>query len=104
MAERDSRQIPDADRHDAGRARQSFLRQVFSVYAVGALFLAMAAVVWFGGNVLLLLFACVLLAVLLYMASVKLQQRLPVSRGVALEDGPAKFDEIERIGGSDSHD
>lgn len=25
-------------------------------------------------------------------------------RGVALEDGPAKFDEIERIGGSDSHD
>ncbi|AOH36747.1 pseudouridine synthase [Luteimonas sp. JM171] len=25
-------------------------------------------------------------------------------RGVALEDGPAKFDEIERIGGTDSHD
>ena len=25
-------------------------------------------------------------------------------RGVALDDGPAKFDEVERIGGSDSHD
>ena len=25
-------------------------------------------------------------------------------RGVALEDGPARFDEIERIGGTDSHD
>src|SRR5690606_2774280 len=25
-------------------------------------------------------------------------------RGVALEDGPAKFDQIERIGGTDSHD
>jgi len=25
-------------------------------------------------------------------------------RGVSLDDGPAKFDEIERIGGSDSHD
>jgi len=25
-------------------------------------------------------------------------------RGVALDDGPAKFDEIERIGGTDSHD
>ena len=25
-------------------------------------------------------------------------------RGVALEDGPAKFDEIEQIGGTDSHD
>ncbi|WP_368563685.1 pseudouridine synthase [Pseudoxanthomonas sp. UTMC 1351] len=25
-------------------------------------------------------------------------------RGVALEDGPAKFDEIDRIGGTDSHD
>lgn len=27
-----------------------------------------------------------------------------LARGVALDDGPAKFDEIERIGGSDSHD
>ncbi|KRG68816.1 pseudouridine synthase [Pseudoxanthomonas dokdonensis] len=25
-------------------------------------------------------------------------------RGVALDDGPAKFDEVERIGGTDSHD
>ena len=32
----------------------------------------------------------------------KLVDRL--KRGVALEDGPAKFDEIERIGGTDSHD
>lgn len=27
-----------------------------------------------------------------------------LARGVALEDGPAKFDEIEKIGGTDSHD
>ena len=27
-----------------------------------------------------------------------------LARGVALDDGPAKFDEIERIGGRDSHD
>jgi 23S rRNA pseudouridine2605 synthase len=27
-----------------------------------------------------------------------------LKRGVALEDGPARFDEVERIGGSDSHD
>ncbi|SJZ66692.1 pseudouridine synthase [Novilysobacter spongiicola] len=27
-----------------------------------------------------------------------------LKRGVALDDGPAKFDDIERIGGSDSHD
>ncbi|MFZ5637174.1 MAG: pseudouridine synthase [Pseudomonadota bacterium] len=32
----------------------------------------------------------------------KLVDRL--RRGVALEDGPAKFDDIERIGGTDSHD
>ena len=32
----------------------------------------------------------------------KIADRL--ARGVALEDGPAKFDEVERIGGSDSHD
>jgi len=29
---------------------------------------------------------------------------LRLQRGVALEDGPAKFDEVERIGGTDSHD
>ncbi len=34
--------------------------------------------------------------------SEKIVDRL--ARGVALEDGPAKFDEIERIGGTDSHD
>ncbi|QCO67857.1 rRNA pseudouridine synthase [Luteimonas yindakuii] len=27
-----------------------------------------------------------------------------LKRGVALDDGPAKFDEVERIGGTDSHD
>ncbi|MGY0557055.1 MULTISPECIES: pseudouridine synthase [unclassified Lysobacter] len=27
-----------------------------------------------------------------------------LKRGVTLEDGPAKFDEVERIGGADSHD
>lgn len=38
------------------------------------------------------------------------QERVPdnlvdrLARGVALDDGPAKFDEIERIGGTDSHD
>ncbi|PBJ82077.1 pseudouridine synthase [Lysobacteraceae bacterium NML93-0399] len=34
--------------------------------------------------------------------SEKIVDRL--KRGVALEDGPAKFDEIERIGGTESHD
>ncbi|MCD9031300.1 rRNA pseudouridine synthase, partial [Luteimonas sp. Y-2-2-4F] len=34
--------------------------------------------------------------------SEKIVDRL--QRGVALDDGPAKFDEIERIGGTDSHD
>jgi 23S rRNA pseudouridine2605 synthase len=34
--------------------------------------------------------------------SEKIVDRL--QRGIALEDGPAKFDEIERIGGTDSHD
>ncbi len=34
--------------------------------------------------------------------SEKIVDRL--ARGVALDDGPAKFDEIERIGGTDSHD
>lgn len=72
------------ERHRHAASGQGFLRQVVSVYAIGALFLALAAVVWLGGDVLLLLFACILLALLLYMASVKVRRWLPVSRGIAL--------------------
>ncbi|MFS0757360.1 AI-2E family transporter [Noviherbaspirillum sp. 1P10PC] len=72
------------ERHRTAASGQGFLRQVVVVYAVGALFLALAAVVWLGGEVLLLLFACILLALLLYMASTKVQRWMPVSRGVAL--------------------
>ena len=80
-----SNPIPSpAERHRPAASGQGFLRQVVSVYAIGALFLALAAVVWLGGDVLLLLFACILLALLLYMASRKVQRWLPVSRGIAL--------------------
>lgn len=72
------------ERHRPSASGQGFLRQVVSFYAVGALFAALAAVVWLGGEVLLLLFACILLAILLYMASRKVRHWLPVSRGTAL--------------------
>ena len=89
MADSDTKENPDnnnpipyrTERHRPAASGQGFLRQVVSVYAIGALFLAMAAVVWLGGDVLLLLFACILLALLLYVASVKVQRWLPVSRG-----------------------
>ena len=92
MADSDTKVNPDnnnpihsrTERHRPAASGQGFLRQVVSVYAIGALFLAMAAVVWLGGDVLLLLFACILLALLLYMASRKVQRWLPVSRGIAL--------------------
>jgi len=92
MADSDTKENPDnnnpipyrTERHRPAASGQGFLRQVVSVYAIGALFLALAAVVWLGGDVLLLLFACILLALLLYMASVKVQRWLPVSRGIAL--------------------
>ena len=92
MADSDTKVNPDnnnpihsrTERHCPAASGQGFLRQVVSVYAIGALFLALAAVVWLGGDVLLLLFACILLALLLYMASVKVQRWLPVSRGIAL--------------------
>jgi predicted PurR-regulated permease PerM len=90
MADSDSNpnsniRIPSpAERLRPAASGQGFLRQVVSVYAIGALFLALAAVVWLGGDVLLLLFACILLALLLYMASVKVRHWLPVPRGIAL--------------------
>lgn len=62
----------------------SFLGRLVLVYFIGALFVAGAAVVWYGADVLLLLFACILLAILLRAASARLQSFMKVSHGAAL--------------------
>lgn len=71
---------------DRGAQQQepAFIRQVMLFYGIGAIFLALACLLWFAANVLLLAFAAILLAVLLGDASVRLQTWLPLSRGLAL--------------------
>ena len=61
-----------------------FLGRLFRIYFVGALFVAGAAALWYGADVLMLLFACILFAILLHAASAKLRTFVPVSRGAAL--------------------
>lgn len=66
------------------REERGFLHHVILFYAVGLMFLLVCSVIWFASDVLLLIFACVLLAVLLYHAAGRVQKWLPMSRGLAL--------------------
>ncbi|MET0857240.1 MAG: AI-2E family transporter [Telluria sp.] len=63
---------------------QRFLRRVALVYGLGVMFFLVLAGMWFSADALLLIFACLLFAILLYDASRRLSARLPVSRQVAL--------------------
>lgn len=67
-----------------GGGQRDFLRQVLIFHGTGLLFLAALALLWFAGDVLLLVFAGILLAVLLHDASCRLQRRLPLAHGPAL--------------------
>ncbi len=79
------RQPPPADKNaPIGGSERSFLHRVVLAYGVGVIFLLVLAALWFGSDVLLLLFACVLFAVLLYELSVRIARRLPIRRGGAL--------------------
>lgn len=62
----------------------AFLRQVMVFYGIGAIFLTIIALLWLASNVLLVVFASVLLAILLGEASRRVQRWLPLSRGPAL--------------------
>lgn len=76
--------MPPEDQVRGVSREGSFLRRVVLVYGVGMLFLLATAALWFGAEVLLLLFACVLFAILLYELSRRLSAYLPIRRGVSL--------------------
>lgn len=75
--------IAKIDASPSGR-EQGFVRRVLIVYAIGAAFLIVGAVLWYAASVLLLVFASILVAVLLHDACTALERRLPLSRGAAL--------------------
>jgi predicted PurR-regulated permease PerM len=66
------------------RSERSFLHRVVLAYGIGMLFILTLAALWYGAEVLLLLFACALFAILLYELSLRLAARLHLRRGVAL--------------------
>lgn len=68
----------------APTSQRSFLHRVVLAYGIGMLFVLVLAALWFGAEVLLLLFACALFAILLYELSRRMAAHLPIRRGVAL--------------------
>lgn len=65
-------------------SERSFLHRVVLAYGIGMLFILVLAALWYGAEVLLLLFACALFAILLYELSRRMARYLPMRRGVAL--------------------
>lgn len=70
--------------HVAEKEEHRFLQRVALFYGITVLFLLVTTAVWFASDVLLLIFACVLFAVLLYDLSSRLEKRLHISHGLAL--------------------
>jgi predicted PurR-regulated permease PerM len=62
----------------------NFLHRVVLFFAVGVAFILGLAAVWFGAHALLLIFACILFAVLLFDLSSRVQRFVKVKRGWAL--------------------
>lgn len=85
MTEHEDR-TPPVETSDPARVRseRSFLHRVALVDGLGLVFIMVLAAMWFAADALLLIFACILFAVLLYDASRRLASKLPVSRQVAL--------------------
>jgi predicted PurR-regulated permease PerM len=77
------RERPVDDTSESEPKRQ-LMRRVALIDGIGALFLLLLAGIWFAADALLLLFACILFAVLLHELSGVLQHRLHVPRKIGL--------------------
>ncbi|HZW03778.1 MAG TPA: AI-2E family transporter [Anaerolineaceae bacterium] len=84
MNETVKEQVEAAQSKTSVRQDRNFLHTTFLFYGLGLLFLLAGTVVWMAYDALLLVFACILVAVLLYDLSCRLMKWLPVPRGVAL--------------------
>jgi predicted PurR-regulated permease PerM len=66
------------------RSERSFLHRVALVDGLAVIFLLALAALWYASHALLLIFACILFAILLYEASQRVRKVLPVKRQYAL--------------------
>ena len=71
-------------REPDGTPKRSLMKRVAIIDGIGALFLLGLAAVWFAADALLLVFACILFAVLLYKLSDMLAQRTGMKRKISL--------------------
>ncbi|MFC7517583.1 AI-2E family transporter [Herbaspirillum sp. GCM10030257] len=84
MDDKHDSQVPQARSDDTLREERSFLHNAILFYAVGLMFLLVAGIVWYAAKVLLLLFACILVAVLLYDIAQRVQRWLHWPHGPTL--------------------
>lgn len=75
--------LPHRDVRSAKPDRE-YVYRIATVFAIGTFFLLLLAMIWFAGNVLLVIFASILFAVLLNGASNRMAKRLHLPRGAAL--------------------
>lgn len=78
------RPAPADDPAPASASERKFLHRVALVDGLGLVFVMLLAAIWFAADALLLIFACILFAVLLYDVSRRVSARLKVRRSVAL--------------------
>jgi predicted PurR-regulated permease PerM len=84
MTEQNANPPPRTDSHSAPAETRTVLHRAVLVDGIGVLFLLGLAAVWYAANVLLLVFACILFATLLYELSSLVQRRLPIPHRLAL--------------------
>lgn len=83
--------------NEPSASERRFLHRVALVDGLGLVFVLVLAGLWFAADALLLIFACILFAVLLYDASRRLSAKLPISRKASL--GVVVFLLLTVIGG-----
>jgi predicted PurR-regulated permease PerM len=84
MTEQSDNLAAQKDGHVTRSELHTIIHRAVLVDGIGVLFLLALAAIWFAADVLLLIFACILFAVLLYELSRLVQQRLHISHRLAL--------------------
>ncbi len=84
MADKYDDQSSQSNRSAVPREERSFLQYAVLFYGVGILFVLVAGIFWRAASVFLLLFACILVAILLYDITKRVQQWLHLPHGLAL--------------------
>lgn len=84
MNDQDNRAPASTEQTQREASERKFLHRVALVDGLGLVFILVLVALWFAADALLLIFACILFAILLYDASRRLASNLPIPRQIAL--------------------